>query len=87
MVIEKSIKAHVVKVTGEIAPKSHNLFYLAEKGELEINEEVATFLGVLMTYQLHGRYPDYNPYLPELKKVKEYLNQTLILRQWLEEKL
>lgn len=29
LVIEKALKAHVVKVTREIAPKSHNLIYLS----------------------------------------------------------
>lgn len=31
LVIEKAIKAHVVKKTNEIAPRSHNLIYLSEK--------------------------------------------------------
>jgi len=87
LVVEKSLKAHVVKETGEIAPKSHNLFYLAEKAKIDFNEEDAVFLGVLMKYQLHGRYPDYNPYIPEKKQVKQYLNHTSTLRQWLEKKL
>ncbi len=32
--IEKIIKAHVVKSTNEIPPKSHNLFLLSEKAKL-----------------------------------------------------
>jgi HEPN domain-containing protein len=34
LVIEKAIKAHVVKKSGEVAPRSHNLIYLSEKTEL-----------------------------------------------------
>lgn len=40
-----------------------------------------------MKYQLHGRYPDYNPFIPEKDQAKNYLNNTLNLREWLEEKL
>ncbi|WP_177179661.1 HEPN domain-containing protein [Cyclobacterium xiamenense] len=35
LVIEKVLKAHVVKETREFAPKSHNLFYLAEKANFD----------------------------------------------------
>jgi HEPN domain-containing protein len=31
LVIEKAIKSHVVKASGEVAPRSHNLIYLTEK--------------------------------------------------------
>ena len=30
LVIEKAVKANIVKVTGDIAPRSHNLVYLSE---------------------------------------------------------
>jgi HEPN domain-containing protein len=87
LVIEKSIKAHLVKVSGEIAPRTHNLIYLSEKAKLELDEETMIFLGVLMKYQLQGRYPDYNPVHPEIKKVLEYFETTKSLSQWLKEKL
>lgn len=87
MTIEKSIKAHVVKVTLQIAPKSHNLIFLSELAQLEFNEEEQVFLGVLMKYQLHGRYPDYNPSIPSLEIVMKYLSQTEDIRLWLKEKL
>ncbi len=87
LVIEKSVKAHVVKVTGEIAPRTHNLIYLSEKAGLEFDEETMIFLGILMKYQLQGRYPDYNPVLPEIAKVFEYYEKTKTLLKWLKEKL
>jgi len=40
LVIEKAIKAHFVKVVGEVAPRSHNLFYLSEKAELLYDDEI-----------------------------------------------
>lgn len=87
LVIEKSIKAHVVKQTTEIAPRSHNLIYLSEKANLNFNEDDEIFLGILMKYQLQGRYPDYSPVMPNKLVVMDYLNQTERLQKWLKEKL
>ncbi len=87
LVIEKGVKAHVVKNTGDVAPRSHNLIYLSEKADLEFNEDTQIFLGILMKYQLQGRYPDYNPVLPGITKVNEYLDKTKTLLQWLKERL
>lgn len=87
LVIEKAIKAHVVKTSGEIAPRSHNLIYLTEKAELELKDDTEIFLGILMKYQLQGRYPDYNPILPDSLKVDEYFENTKTLLKWLKERL
>jgi HEPN domain-containing protein len=87
LVIEKAIKAHVVKTCKEVAPRSHNLIYLSEKADLEFDEETEIFLGILMKYQLQGRYPDYNPVIPDILKVNEYFEKTKTLSQWLKEKL
>jgi HEPN domain-containing protein len=86
LVIEKAIKAIVVKTTNEIAPRSHNLLYLSEMAKLEFDEDDEIFLGILMKYQLQGRYPDYNPALPNQEKVLEYLLQTEKLMIWLQTK-
>jgi len=87
LVIEKMIKAHVVKNTKEIAPRSHNLIFLAEKTDLHFDEDIEIFLGILMKYQLQGRYPDYNPIIPSQQKVNEYLKKTEELFEWLKTKL
>lgn len=87
LVIEKAVKAHIVKTTGEVAPRSHNLIYLSEKANLKFDNETEIFLGILMKYQLQGRYPDYNPNLPHILKVNEYLEKTKKLLQWIEERL
>jgi len=87
LVIEKIIKAHVVKYTKDIAPRSHNLIFLADKTDLHFDEENEIFLGILMKYQLQGRYPDYNPLIPNKQKVNEYLKKTEELFEWLKTKL
>lgn len=87
LVIEKAIKAHVVKNSGEVAPRSHNLIYLSEKADLIFDNETEIFIGILMKYQLQGRYPDFNPVLPDILVVNEYYEKTKTLLQWLKEKL
>ena len=86
LVIEKAIKAIVVKHTGEIAPRSHNLLYLSEIAGLSYAEEDEIFLGILMKYQLQGRYPDYQPTIPNEEKVNGYLLKTQTLLLWLKQK-
>jgi len=87
LVIEKILKAHVVKISNEVAPRTHNLMHLLEKTQLELTESEEIFLGILMKYQLQGRYPDYNPIIPDKLVVQNYLNQTKNLLQWLKKKL
>ncbi|MCD4817913.1 MAG: HEPN domain-containing protein [Candidatus Cloacimonetes bacterium] len=87
LVIEKAIKAHVVKNTQQMLPKSHNLFFLFEKANLKIEEKDKYFLGILMKYQLEGRYPDYDPFIPSKTTVTEYLIKTKEIFQWLKEQL
>ena len=87
LVIEKAIKAHYVKKIGDVAPRTHNLSYLSENIELVLDDENQIFLGILMKYQLQGRYPDYSPVIPDQKRVNEYLSKTKDLLKWLKLKL
>ncbi|MCK4695786.1 MAG: HEPN domain-containing protein [Candidatus Cloacimonetes bacterium] len=87
LVIEKALKAHVVKNTKQIPPKSHNLIFLSDKTNLNIIEDDEIFFGILMKYQLQGRYPDYNPVIPDKSKANEYLIRTREILKWLKEQL
>ncbi len=87
LVIEKAIKAHFVKNTGDVAPRTHNLIYLSENAKLAFDDETQIFLGTLMKYQLEGRYPDCSPVLPDQKIVNEYFSKTKEVLQWLKMKL
>ncbi len=40
-----------------------------------------------MKYQLQGRYPDYNPALPEILIVNDYFEKSKTLFQWLKARL
>ena len=83
---EKAIKAQVVLKTKKVPPKSHNLVFLSEKANVKWSEEDNVFLGILMTYQLEGRYPHFSP--PSLSKEKalEYLTKTKEIVKWLNNK-
>lgn len=87
MVIEKAPKAHVVKTTGEIPPKSHNLIHLAELAKIVLPEEDESFLGILMKYQLKSRYPGNSIKIPSGELTDFYFNKTKTLLKWLKEKL
>ncbi|MDD3788002.1 MAG: HEPN domain-containing protein [Petrimonas sp.] len=87
LTIEKAIKAHFVKKTGQFAPKTHNLFLLNEQVKLNFSEDEFVFLGILMKYQLEGRYPDYEPAVPSVENAKSYLKLTKQLFIWLKEEL
>ena len=79
--IEKILKALVVKQTGNIPSKTHDLFHLADISKILITEDQIGFMQILMKYQLEGRYPEYYPKAPSPVKITEYLNQTKILFQ------
>ena len=87
LAIEKVLKAHVTKETGGIPPKTHNLVYLLDLTGLEFEEVFESFLGILMKYQLEGRYPDHNPVIPAKERVFEYLNKTKEMLTWIVRKL
>lgn len=85
--IEKVIKAHFVRFTAEIPPRSHNLLYLLSKTDLTLSEDEKDLCSILMTYQLEGRYPEYYPSTPSMQLASEILLQTKQLFKCLKEKL
>lgn len=85
--IEKIIKANVVKATNEIPPKSHDLFFLSKKANIDLPEDKQLIIQILMKYQLEGRYPEYLPEAPQQNIVIGYLRETNNLLKWFKEKL
>lgn len=74
--IEKILKANYVKYNNEFAPKTHKLNYLASKSGIEISDDMQTLFGILMTYQLEGRYPDYSPKTPSEELIMKYIKNS-----------
>lgn len=56
--LEKLLKALIVRSTGEHAPISHHLRYLAEKAGLDLTPEQEAFLLRVTEYAVRTRYPD-----------------------------
>ena len=52
LVIEKALKANVVRKIGDFAPRTYNMIYLSENAELEFDDSTQIFLGILIKYQL-----------------------------------
>jgi HEPN domain-containing protein len=58
IVLEKILKAHVVKKTKKEAPKMHNLVMLEELSGLNLEIEDKEFLSVVNRFNMRTRYPD-----------------------------
>ena len=47
LALEKVLKAHVCRHTGDLAPRTHNLVWLAEVADLRVSSD---FTGVIRVY-------------------------------------
>jgi HEPN domain-containing protein len=59
LVLEKILKAHYVKDTGDTPPKIHDLVKLAERTKLNLKRDQIEFLVKANNYNLESRYPDF----------------------------
>ena len=87
LTIEKALKAHYVKYHHKLAPKTHNLLYLADNIDLNLDDSQMGFLGILLKYQLEGRYPENEIDAPEKDVCENYLRKTKELLEWLIKRL
>ncbi|MEK9137186.1 MAG: HEPN domain-containing protein [Bacteroidota bacterium] len=76
--IEKHLKALVVQHTKRMAPKIHDLEYLAELAGLELPVEELDFLTEMNGFNLEVRYPDEQ--LKIYKKATSALTKRLFQR-------
>lgn len=56
--VEKALKAVIVRKTGTLPPRLHNLPRLAEVAGAESDRQQARFLGELSAYYIQSRYPE-----------------------------
>lgn len=59
LVLERLLKAIVVKKTGTHAPLTHDLRRLAKLSELPLEEEQKGWLDTISTFNINARYDDY----------------------------
>jgi len=58
LIMEKGLKALVVKQTKDVPPKIHNLLMLSKLAKLELTKEQQIFIAEVNTFNIEGRYPD-----------------------------
>ena len=59
IVIEKTLKALIVKNTGKAAPFIHDLVRLQEVAGLNLPEKLVDFLDQINEFNIRTRYPEY----------------------------
>ena len=87
--IEKLLKGLIVKESGDHAPYTHNLVYLAGKLSLEFSKEQLEILEEMNDFNIEARYPDekkefYKRATVEL--ARRYLKTAGGLREWLKKR-
>ncbi|GAB4504828.1 MAG: HEPN domain-containing protein [Anaerolineales bacterium] len=87
LALEKALKAHVVKQTKKLPPKTHNLLVLAEMGEVNLSQEQKDFCGRINLYNIEGRYPNLSIPSPTLQKARDYFEHTQEILEWLVKQL
>jgi HEPN domain-containing protein len=87
LTLEKIIKAHVCKKTGDLAPKDHNLARLIEKTMLPLSEEDRSFLSGMTRFNIEGRYPDSYEELPSSASIEKIRKESERMYIWLLEQL
>jgi len=75
LALEKLLKAHVCKHTGDLAPKTHNLARLAALAALRVNDEDLDLLADMNAFCLDGRYPPHVLPSTSLEEAQTYMKR------------
>ncbi len=83
LALEKALKAHVIRHTGSLPPKIHNLLRLSEIANLDVGIEHRKVLAEINDFNIEGRYSD--TLLPpiSLKQAKVYVQRAKGTLEWL----
>ena len=73
LAVEKTLKAHVCRTSGELAPPIHNLVRLAEKAGVTLSGEQIDLLAEANGFNIAGRYPQLLVPAPSIAEANEYL--------------
>ena len=58
LALEKVLKAHICRTTGDLPPRVHQLLRLADRANLPLSAEQRMFLARFDRHHLEGRYPE-----------------------------
>lgn len=90
LALEKLLKAYFVKTVEINVPRTHDLYKLASRAKLELDEEQKDALQYITLFNIEARYEAYKREFSK-KCTKEYtlnnLQKIKELRQWLLEKV
>ncbi len=89
LVIERLLKAYIVKKTNQHSPYSHDLLRLANIANIEFSKEHSDWLDTITTFNLNARYDSYKQEF--YKKctpiyTTEWHNKIKELRLWIKKK-
>jgi HEPN domain-containing protein len=90
LVLEKLLKACVVKQTSQSAPFTHDLTKLAKLTGIIFSEEQLDSLDTITAFHLNARYDSYKKAFYRkctFEYTKEWFDKIEILRQWIKEEL
>ena len=87
LALEKMLKAHVTRQTGDIPPRIHNLVRLAGMANLNPDPGQLEFLREFNLYQLEGRYPDSQPESIDLSLSLKEIGRAENILIWLKKQL
>ncbi len=83
LAMEKALKAHVCRATQDLAPRNHDLPYLARAGQVTLDEEKLRTLAEVNTFNIEGRYPHGLPAPPQGDAARELLHRATEVFEWL----
>ena len=75
LAVEKTLKAHVCRASGEMAPPIHNLVRLAEKAQVKLSEAQIDLLAEVNEFNIEGRYPQTLLPILSAAEAEEYMIQ------------
>ncbi len=82
LVLEKLLKAGIMKSGSTEVPRTHDLLTLAGLAGLELKEERKDFLDDVTTFNLKARYPDYKLRFYR-KATREFAERYMVgIREW-----
>ena len=87
LTLEKILKAHVCRNTGDIAPRLHNLARLAELSGVTFQQEHTELLPEMNPFNIEGRYPEFWGALPFPEEVEPLNQKTGEIFEWLRNQL
>ena len=87
LTLEKILKAHVCRNSGDIAPRLHNLTRLAEMSGIAFIPEHTDFLAEMNPFNIEGRYHEIWGSVPSREEAATLAKKTGEVFRWLKNQL